>query len=162
GARRESRRRAARGREGRGGVMSIPFAGPPTLQEGLLYMYVPFLVSTTFHEASHALVAKLLGDRTAYLGGQVSLNPLPHIRREPVGMVVLPLVVLVMTSYTATMGFAHIPVDAYWAERNPKRAAMVSLAGPTANFLLALLSFGALYWLIRTDVDIHAGNGMVF
>src|ERR1700722_7560645 len=53
--------------------------------------YVVFLLSTTCHEAAHSLVAKLGGDLTAFAGGQVSLNPIPHIRREPFGMVIMPL-----------------------------------------------------------------------
>jgi hypothetical protein len=53
--------------------------------------YVVFLFSTTCHEASHALVAKLGGDDTAERTGQVTLNPMPHIRREPWGMVVIPI-----------------------------------------------------------------------
>jgi hypothetical protein len=57
---------------------------------GLLW-YVVFLFSTTAHEASHALAAKLGGDLTAFHGHQASLNPLPHIRREPFGMVLVPI-----------------------------------------------------------------------
>jgi hypothetical protein len=63
---------------------------PDTLALGPLW-YVAFLLSTTCHEASHALAAKLGGDPTAFHAGQVSLNPLPHIRREPFGMVLMPL-----------------------------------------------------------------------
>ena len=51
-----------------------------------------FLFSTTLHEAGHAFAAYRLGDPTAYEGGQVSLNPLPHIQREPFGMVLVPLI----------------------------------------------------------------------
>ena len=53
--------------------------------------YVVFLLSTTCHEAAHAWAAKLGGDLTAFHGGQVSLDPIPHIRREPFGMVIFPL-----------------------------------------------------------------------
>ena len=63
---------------------------PEMLMMGFI-SYMVFLFSTTCHEASHALVAKLGGDSTAALGGQVSLNPIPHIRRSPFGMVVFPL-----------------------------------------------------------------------
>ncbi|MGH9724184.1 MAG: site-2 protease family protein, partial [Candidatus Acidiferrales bacterium] len=61
---------------------------PNTLVLGVTW-YIVFLFSTTCHEAAHALVAKLGGDETAARGGQVSLNPLPHIMREPFGMVVI-------------------------------------------------------------------------
>ena len=50
-----------------------------------------FLFSTTLPRGGHAAVALRLGDATAYGTGQVSLNPIPHIRREPIGMVVMPL-----------------------------------------------------------------------
>ena len=53
--------------------------------------YVAFLLSLTCHEAAHALVAKWGGDLTAYYSGQVTLNPLPHIRREPFGTVLVPI-----------------------------------------------------------------------
>jgi len=49
-----------------------------TLASGLLW-FLAFLFSTTCHEAAHAWVAKRGGDLTAYAGGQVSLNPIPHI-----------------------------------------------------------------------------------
>ncbi|HVY94089.1 MAG TPA: hypothetical protein VHA14_15120, partial [Bryobacteraceae bacterium] len=64
---------------------------PKLLAFGFLE-YVVFLFSTTCHEASHALTAKWGGDQTASAGGQVSLNPLPHIRREFFGMVLLPMI----------------------------------------------------------------------
>ena len=43
------------------------------------------------HEASHSLAAKLGGDPTAFHDGQVALNPIPHMRREPVGMLLVPI-----------------------------------------------------------------------
>ncbi len=100
--------------------------------------YVIFLLSTTCHEAAHAWVAKLLGDSTAYLGGQVSLDPMPHIQREPVGMVIVPILALIMFGWP--MGWAHIPVSREWMERYPRRAAWVSLAGPAANLALLLVA----------------------
>jgi len=97
-----------------------------------------FLFSTTCHEASHSLVAKLGGDTTAAEGGQVSLNPVPHIRREPFGMVVMPLLGLFMGG--GLIGWASAPYDPYWSERHPKRAAWMSLAGPAANFAIAAVA----------------------
>ena len=98
--------------------------------------YVAFLLSTTFHEAAHAWAAKRGGDLTAYLGGQVSLDPRPHIRREPLGMVALPLLSLAISGWP--FGFASTPYDPVWAERHPRRAAWMSLAGPAANLLLVI------------------------
>lgn len=100
--------------------------------------YVVFLLSTTCHEAAHALVAKLGGDLTAFHGGQVSLDPIPHIRRAPFGMVVFPF----LTYFTGgwMMGWASAPYDPNWASRHPHRAAWMSLAGPGANLSLAILA----------------------
>src|ERR1700722_5322960 len=57
---------------------------------GLIW-YIVFLFSTTCHEGAHALVGHLGGDPTAFLGGQASLNPIPHIRPKPFGLVVFPI-----------------------------------------------------------------------
>ncbi len=86
----------------------------PDLLMGLVY-YAVFLVATTLHEAAHAWAALRGGDRTAYLGGQVSLDPLPHIRREPFGMVVLPLLSVVLMGWP--FGFASAPYSVEWARR---------------------------------------------
>ncbi len=106
---------------------------------GILYWFPAFLISTTFHEAAHAWAAMLGGDLTAYRGGQVTLNPIPHIRREPLGMLVIPL----LTSLTSgwAMGWASAPYDPAWAEQHPRRAAWMAAAGPGANFALALVAF---------------------
>jgi len=61
--------------------------------------FVVFLFSTTLHEAAHAWAALRGGDLTAYHGGQVSLDPRPHIKREPFGMVILPLVSALATGW---------------------------------------------------------------
>ena len=55
---------------------------PDFLLLGLTW-YVVFLFSTVCHEAAHAWAAKMGGDLTAFRSGQVSLDPIPHIRREP-------------------------------------------------------------------------------
>lgn len=102
--------------------------------------YLVFLFSTVCHEAAHALAAKLGGDLTAYHGGQVSLNPVPHIRREPFGLGLYPLVTLFLTGGRGIIGFASAPYDPYWAMRNPRKAAWMAMAGPAANYILALLS----------------------
>ena len=100
--------------------------------------YVVFLLSTTCHEAGHAWAAQLGGDLTAFHGGQVSLDPIPHIRREPFGMVIFPILTYVTGGWM--MGWASAPFDPHWSERYPRRAAWMSLAGPGANFTLAILA----------------------
>src|SRR4051812_39180841 len=112
-----------------------------TLATGFLW-FVAFLFSTTVHEAMHALAALRGGDPTAYHGGQVSLSPIPHIRREPIGMLVVPL----LTSLTQgwAIGWASAPYDPVWAERHPRRAALMAAAGPMGNFTIAALAFAAI------------------
>ena len=103
-----------------------------------LIQYLVFLFSTVCHEAAHALAAKWGGDPTAFLGGQVTLSPWPHIRREPFGMVLMPL--LGLFTGTGLIGWASAPFDPYWSQRYPKRSAWMSLAGPVANFTLVVIA----------------------
>jgi len=118
-----------------------------------------FVFSTTCHEAAHALVAHLGGDSTAYEGGQVSLDPVPHMRREPFGMVIVPLVsFLIMGGWM--IGWASAPYDPRWAMRYPKRAALMSAAGPAANFLLAAIAFVLIVVFVRADVLQFSNGGI--
>jgi len=131
----------------------MPDLSPETLALGFLW-YVAFLFSTTCHEAAHALVAKLGGDSTAALGGQLSLNPIPHIRRAPFGMVVIPLLSFFVSG--GMIGWASAPYDPLWERRHPRRSAWMALAGPAANFTLMLLAalalrIGRSYQLFSVD-----------
>lgn len=100
---------------------------------GLLW-YVVFVFSTTCHEAAHALAAYRLGDPTAYQRGQVTLSPVPHVRREPFGMVVVPILTFLFSGWM--LGWASAPYDPDWAHRYPKKSALMALAGPAANLAL--------------------------
>jgi Zn-dependent protease len=100
--------------------------------------FAAFLFSTTVHEAAHALAAWRLGDSTAYNGGQVSLSPAPHVAREPIGMLVVPLLTALTQGWA--VGWASCPYDPHWAARYPRRAAAMAAAGPAGNFALALLA----------------------
>ena len=104
--------------------------------------FVAFLFSTTCHEAAHAWAALRGGDPTAYHAGQVSLNPLPHVRREPFGMIIVPILAFLFAGFM--IGWASAPYDPRWAARHPKRAGLMAAAGPAANLLLATLAIVAL------------------
>jgi Zn-dependent protease len=108
------------------------------LLSGLLW-YVAFLFSTTCHEAAHAWAALRGGDRTAYEGGQVTLDPMPHIRREPFGMVLMPWLSFLTGGWM--MGWASAPYNPHWARAYPRRAAWMALAGPAANFAIVAATF---------------------
>jgi len=109
---------------------------PELLVQGFVW-YIVFLFSTTCHEASHSFAAKLGGDLTAFHGGQVTLNPIPHMRREPFGMVLVPILSFILGRWM--IGWASAPYDPYWQARYPRRAAWMSLAGPGANFVLMII-----------------------
>ena len=101
-----------------------------------LAWYAVLVFSLTFHEAAHAWAAQRGGDPTAYLGGQVTLDPRPHMRREPFGTVLVPLLSFALSGFM--IGWASTPFDLRWALEHPRRAAWMSLAGPAANFALVL------------------------
>ncbi len=100
--------------------------------------YVAFLLSLTCHEAAHAWVALQGGDDTAAAGGQVTLNPVPHIRRSPMGTVAVPLLTFALQNWM--LGWASAPYNPLWEQRYPHRAGWMALAGPAVNFLLAILA----------------------
>ena len=85
--------------------------------------YAVLVFSLTFHEAAHAWAAQRGGDLTAYVLGQVTLDPRPHIRREPFGMVLVPLLFFATSGWM--IGWASTPFDARWAYRcsSSRRAA---------------------------------------
>jgi len=98
---------------------------------------VPLLLGLTCHELSHGLAALALGDPTAKLAGRLTMNPLKHL--DPMGAIAFLL---------ANIGWAKpVPVDARYFKRPMRDMMLVSLAGPGANFLLALL-FAALFHLL--------------
>src|ERR1700731_658027 len=135
----------------------MPNFSPELLAYGFVW-YVAFLFSTTCHEAAHALVAKLGGDDTAASGGQVSLNPVPHIQREPWGMVVIPILSFIFTQ--GMIGWASAPFNPEWERRYPRRAALMALAGPAANFTLMfiaaiLIRFGREFHWFQRGLDGH-------
>lgn len=105
---------------------------------------VPVVLAITLHEAAHAYAAKYFGDLTAYQQGRMSLNPIKHI--DPLGTVLIPLL-LFMVGSPFVFGYAKpVPVD-FGRLRKPKRdMAWVSLAGPAANLLMAFL------WLVLSVI----------
>jgi len=103
-----------------------------------LVWYVVFLLSLTCHEASHALAAKLGGDLTAFHEGQVTLNPIPHMRREPFGTILVPIISYALGGWM--IGWGSAPYDPAWRLRYPHRAAWMALAGPAANVVLFVIA----------------------
>lgn len=95
---------------------------------------VPVLLAITLHEAAHGYVAYKLGDPTAKALGRISLNPLRHI--DPIGTVVLPLVLVMLSGFV--IGWAKpVPVDMRYFKKPLLDMALVALAGPASNFIMA-------------------------
>ncbi|MBC3870127.1 site-2 protease family protein [Undibacterium oligocarboniphilum] len=106
------------------------------IQTVLVYA-LPVIFAITLHEAAHGYAAKYFGDMTAYSQGRVSLNPMVHI--DPLGTIVIPAVLYVATGGAFLFGYAK-PVPVNFSQlRKPKRdMAWVALAGPAANFVMAI------------------------
>lgn len=102
---------------------------------------LPVVFAITLHEAAHGYVAMHFGDKTAWMLGRVSLNPVRHI--DWVGTVAVPLLILMSAKAlgggTILFGWAKpVPVN-FQALRNPKRDMLwVAAAGPAANLVMAL------------------------
>ena len=94
------------------------------------------LFSVVIHELSHGVVADRLGDHTARLAGRLTLNPIPHL--DLFGSILLPLFLFMVNSPIIFGAAKPVPVN-FFNLRNPKKdMALVSLAGPGANFFLAM------------------------
>ena len=107
-------------------------------------------MSLSFHEAAHAWTADRLGDPTARLLGRLTLNPLAHI--DWIGTVLFPL--LALYSGVPLIGWAK-PVPVNWHNlRSPRRDfAVVALAGPVSNLILAVGAAAVLVVFERFESD---------
>lgn len=106
---------------------------------GALVVVLIFLPAITIHEYAHGWMAHRLGDPTAKEAGRLTLNPLAHI--DPMGTVLMPILLLIMTRGQFAFGWAKpVPINPLYM-KNPRRDMMwVGLAGPGANIGLAFLS----------------------
>ena len=99
---------------------------------------VPILIAITFHEAAHAYAAWKLGDDTAHRLGRVTFNPLKHV--DPFGTILLPAL-LFLTKAPFLFGWAKPVPVAFGRLGHPRRdMAIVALAGPLTNVVLAFMS----------------------
>jgi len=104
----------------------------------LLLSLVALAFAFTVHEAAHALVANMLGDPTARMQGRISLNP--TVQLDPVGSVILPALVGVMTRGSGFIGWARpTPVDSRNFKNPRLDRLLVGVAGPCSNVLLGLV-----------------------
>ena len=108
---------------------------------------IPILIAITFHEAAHAYAAWRLGDDTALRAGRVTFNPLKHL--DAFGTIVVPALLLVAGS-PFLFGWAKpVPVAFNRLTRPRRDMALVAVAGPLTNVMLAFASAMLLHlaWL---------------
>ena len=103
----------------------------------LLLTLAIFLFSAIIHEISHGLMAERFGDYTARDAGRITLNPIPHI--DPFGSILLPGLLLFLQSPVVFGAAKPVPVNIENMRSKRLGMAMVSLAGPLSNAILAVL-----------------------
>jgi len=103
-----------------------------------IIIVLPILIySAILHEIAHGLVAERLGDPTARLMGRITLNPIPHI--DPFMSILLPLILSLSPTHVIIGGAKPVPVDPFNFREPKKDMALVSLAGPATNVLIAIV-----------------------
>jgi len=117
------------------------------LFSGLNWLIIPAaLLAIIFHEISHGYVAYLLGDRTAKNSGRLTLNPIQH-------MDILGLLCMILFGF----GWAKpVPVNPYFFKNRKLGMALVSIAGPVSNLLMAVLSMSVILAVSLFDIESRA------
>lgn len=112
--------------------------------------FIPVLFAITLHEVAHGWVARYFGDQTAAAQGRLTLNPFAHV--DPIGTIIMPLVLFVLTNGSFVFGYAKpVPVN-FGRLRNPRRDMIwVSLAGPMVNFIQAI------FWTLLLTIMVLCG-----
>lgn len=109
----------------------------------ILIFAIPLIFAITIHEAAHGYVANYYGDSTAKLAGRLSLNPLRHI--DLIGTIILPLIMITFGGFI--FGWAKpVPVNENNLRNGVRDMALVAIAGPVVNFIMAIFWAGILHW----------------
>ena len=116
--------------------------------EAITIWALPVIFAITLHEAAHGWVASKLGDPTAKSLGRITANPLKHI--DLMGTVVVPLILVILGGFV--FGWAKpVPVDARNFKKPLQHMALVAIAGPASNLIMAcfwaLIMAFAINWL---------------
>lgn len=111
---------------------------------GLLFkvavFFIPFLFSICVHEAAHAWMAKMCGDRTAEHMGRLTLNPMAHA--DPLGTILLPIAAVLLPGNVSQFIFGWakpVPFDPNQLRDKKNGPFLIALAGPVSNLILAFL-----------------------
>ena len=112
---------------------------------------IPMLFAITLHEAAHAYIAKLRGDKTAYLMGRVTLNPIKHI--DILGTIILPTAMFLLGTGFLFGWAKPVPVNFNNLKKPRQDMILVAIAGPLANFIMAIIWF--LLWKFVPNFGFH-------
>ncbi|MDO5043111.1 MAG: site-2 protease family protein [Slackia sp.] len=124
----------------------------------LICSVLSFIPAIVFHEVAHGFAAAKLGDPTAKSRGRLSLNPLKHV--DPFGTVLMPLLLLSLGG--PVFGYAKpVPYNPAYFKNKRTGEAIVGLAGPAANFVMALFA-GIVAWLFYPVVPELAAESELF
>lgn len=118
------------------------------LLSGIITLVI-LIFSAIFHEVAHGFVAERFGDPTARLAGRLTLNPKKHI--DPFMSIILPLLLILSGSPVIFGAAKPVPIDPFNLKEGRKDIALVALAGPLTNVLIAIL---ASFLLKITNIDI--------
>ncbi len=131
----------------------------------IVIIIIVILLSMTLHEAMHGFVSYWLGDDTAKAQGRLTLNPIKHI--DPFLTIILPIILALsgMPIFGGAKPVPFNPLNVRWGDWG---AALVAIAGPLTNFVIAFISFGVwvlagmptsglFYQVIHTAVLVNLG-----
>lgn len=137
----------------------------------IVFWIIAFAVAITIHEAAHAWMADYLGDPTPRLEGRLSLNPIVHYDRVGTTLLLVLVILRSLSSIPGFEGFRYI-LPFGWAKpvrfdpynlKNPRRdAALISLAGPAANIILATLLAIILKFLLNPFSPFYFLPNLIF
>ncbi len=117
----------------------------------ILIVIIVILLSMTLHEAMHAYSSFWLGDDTARLHGRLSFNPIKHI--DPFMTILLPIL-LAISGGPIFGGAKPVPFNPNLVKGGEWGAALVAIAGPLTNLVMAFVSYGMWYLLALPDGNI--------
>lgn len=123
----------------------------------IVTVLVVILLSMTLHEAMHAFTGYWLGDDTARLQGRLTLNPIKHI--DPFLTILLPIL-LAVSGLPIFGGAKPVPFNPNNIRYGEWGAALIAVAGPLTNFVLAFVSF-AVFALVGATTTTWLGQAMM-
>lgn len=125
----------------------------------IIISLIVLVFSAILHEIAHGYVADRLGDPTARIMGRLTLNPKPHI--DPIMSIAVPLFLLLSGSPIIFGAAKPVPVDTFNLKEGRKDEALVALAGPATNLILAVSASLILKFLLLPQIAYLLPMGVV-